>query len=125
MASLGTYYQDLALAGIQTDGTRLDICSTEPTTYAQATTTYTLGNKTTPTIGAPAAGSPSGRQVTVSAITGGSVTGTGTAAFWALTNVANSRLIATGSLSASQSVTSGNTFSLAAFTIVLPAAVSQ
>lgn len=125
MASLQSYYQDLALQGVATDSTRLDICSTEPTTYAQATSTYTLGNKTSPSVGAPAAGTPSGRQVTVAAISGGTVTGSGTAAFWALTNVAGTRLIATGSLSASQSVTSGNTFSLAAFTVVLPNAVSQ
>ena len=125
MASLGSYYQDLALAGIQTDGTRLDICSQEPTTYAEATATYSKGNKTGVVVGAPAAGTPSGRQVTVPAITGGTVTGSATVTHWALVNPVNSRLIATGSLSASQAVVSGNTFSLAAFTIVLPAAVSQ
>jgi transketolase N-terminal domain/subunit len=125
MASLATFYQDLALAGVQTDSTRLDITSAEATTYTQAITTFSLGNKLTPSVGAPAAGTPSGRQVTVAAITGGSVTASGTAAFWALTNVVGTRLIATGSLSVSQAVTSGNTFSLAAFTIVLPNAISQ
>jgi hypothetical protein len=124
MASLGSFYQDLALTGIQTDGTRLDICSIEPTTYTQAITTYSLGNKLTPSIGAPGAGTPSGRMVTVAAVTGGTVTLGGTAAFWAIVNVTNLRLIATGSLSATQVVTAGNTFSLSAFNIVLPNAVS-
>ena len=54
-------------------------------------------------------------------ITGGSVTGSGTAAYWAITDAA-SVLVATGALSSSQAVTSGNTFSLASFTIRIAAA---
>lgn len=112
MASVNTYYYDLALAGIISGATRFDITSTEATTYTQATTTYTLGNKTSITLTGPT-GSTS-RAATVPIISGGSVTGTGTAAFWALTDPANSRLVATGSLASSQSVTSGNTFSTTA-----------
>jgi hypothetical protein len=115
-------YQNVYSAGLgtlTTNGTRVDICSTEPTTYAQATSTYTLGYKAT-TTGSIASGSPSGYKVTVSALSGASVTGTATAAYWALTD-GSANLYATGSLSASQAVTSGNTFSLAAFDIRLPA----
>jgi hypothetical protein len=38
--------RDLALDYINDNGTRIDLCSTEPTTRTEAITTYTLGNKT-------------------------------------------------------------------------------
>ena len=69
---------------------------------------------------APADASPNGRKVTLAAITGESVTGTGTATHYAITDTGNSRLLATGALSASQAVTSGNTFSLTASDIRIP-----
>tara|TARA_R110000744_G_scaffold64262_3_gene132195 strand:+ start:1086 stop:1460 length:375 start_codon:yes stop_codon:yes gene_type:complete len=114
---------DSGLSYLDTNGTRLDICYTaEPTTYAQATSTNSCGNDTVNT-SAPAAGSPSGRAVTVPAITAGSVTATQTAGWWALSDGA-SILLATGSLTATQAVTSGNTFTLDAITITLIDAVS-
>ena len=108
---------DNGLTTVDTNGTRLDICSQEPTTYAEATSTYTLGNDTVNT-GAAEAGATDGRRVIVPAITAGSVTGTGTATHWALTN-GSSVLYATGSLSSSQAVTSGNTFTLDAVSITI------
>ena len=119
MAFVSDEILDQGLDWADTNGTRLDICSQEPTTYAQATSTYTLGNKTSINTGATADRSPSGRKVTVPAVTGGSVTSTGTATHWALTDGA-SLLVATGSLSSSQSVTSGNTWSTGAFDIGIP-----
>jgi hypothetical protein len=56
----------------------------------------------------------------VSAVSAGTVTGTGTATHWALVDTGNSRLLAAGSLSASQGVTSGNTFDLTSFDIGIP-----
>lgn len=117
MAYINDYVFDLALAYLDTSGNRLDICSQEPATYAAATSTYTLGNKTSLSIGAPTDRSPNGRKVVVAAISDGTVTGTATATHWAISDTGNSRLIATGALSASQAVTSGNTFTLAAFDI--------
>lgn len=108
---------DQGLDYADTNGTRIDICSSEPTTYAQATSTNTLGNATVNT-GATQDGATDGRRVIVPAITSGSVTGTGTASHWALTDGA-SVLIATGALSSSQSVTSGNTFTLDAISITI------
>jgi hypothetical protein len=113
---------DNGLTVLDTNGTRLDICSAEPTTYAQATSTLTLGNATVNT-GAPQDGATDGRRVIVPAITSGSVTGTGTATHWALTNGSNT-LYATGSLTASQAVTSGNTFTLDAISITIRDATS-
>jgi len=107
---------DNGLSYAQTNGTRLDITSSEATTYAQATSTATLGNDTV-TVGAPSNGTVDGRRVEIPAITAGTVTGTGTATHWALTDGA-SELIATGTIT-SQAVTSGNTFSLTAISITL------
>jgi hypothetical protein len=120
MAYINPDALDAALAISPGAATRLDICSQEPTTRTEAITTYTLGNKTSPTIGAAGDGSPDGRKRTVAAITDGSVTATGTATHWALTD--GSRLLASGALSASQALTSGNTFTLAAFDVRIPAA---
>ena len=52
--------------------------------------------------------------------TDGAVTASGNAAKWAVVDSVNSRLLANGSLSVSQPVTSGNTFTLAAFNIRIP-----
>lgn len=123
MAFLADYIFDAALTKLDTEANRLDICSQEPVTYAAATTTYTLGNKTSLSIGAPADRTPNGRKVTVAAITDGTVTGTGTASHWAIVDTVNSRLLATGALSASQAVTSGNVFTTGAFDIGIPDAV--
>jgi hypothetical protein len=125
MAYLNDRVLDNGLTVLDTEANRLDICHTEPTTYTQATSTYTVGNKTGISIGAPAARAPSGRKVTVAAISDGSVTATSTgssddAQYWAITDTSNSRLLAAGALSASQMVTSGNSFSLGAFDIGIP-----
>jgi len=123
MAFLIDNVYDSGLSYITSNGTRIDICSQEPTTYTQATSTYTLGNKTSMTVGSPTNGATDGRKVVVPAITDGSVTASGTASHWALTNASNT-LIATGSLTSSQSVTSGNTFTLDAIDITIRDATS-
>lgn len=114
---------DNGLNWIDTNATRLDICSQEPTTYTQAITTYSLGNFTSLGVQAPSNGAIDGRRVVVDAITSGTVSGTGTATHWAITNGSDT-LIATGSLTASQAVTSGNTFSLDAIDITIRDATS-
>ena len=118
MAYINDEVFDQGLDYADTNGTRIDICSQEPATYAAATSTYTLGNKTSLNTGATQAGATDGRRVIVPAITDGSVTSTGTASHWALTD-ASSVLIATGALSSSQAVTSGNTFTLDAISITI------
>ena len=116
MAFITDEAYDQGLDYLDTNGTRIDICSQEPTTYAEATTTYTLGNKTGLNTGATAAGAVDGRRVIVPAITDGSVTATATATHWALTDGAT-LLLATGALTSSQAVTSGNTFTLDAISL--------
>lgn len=107
---------DALLNDIKNNASRLDITNAEATTYTEATSTFTLGNKTSIGYTGPAAGDVSGRKVTIDAITDGSVTGTDTATHVALTDGA-SVLYATVALSSSESVTSGNTFTLTAWKI--------
>jgi len=120
MATLNDRVFDNGLTVLDTEANRIDITSIEATTYAEATSTNTLGNSTSLSIGAPADRAGGGREVTVAAITDGSVTGTGTATHYAIVDTVNSRLLATGSLSASQAVTSGNTFTLSSVAIGIP-----
>ena len=120
MATLNNRVFDNGLTVLDTEATRVDVTSQEASTYGEATSTYTLGNSTSLSIGAPADRSGGGRKVAVASITDGSVTGTGTVTHYALVDTNNSRLLATGSLTASQAVTSGNTFTLATFDIGIP-----
>ena len=119
MPSLGNNVFDQGLVYLQANGTRLDICETqEPATYAEIAT-YTLGNKVGITIGAPQDRVGGGREVEVSAIADGSVTGDGTAAFFAISDGVG-ELLVTGTLTAPQVVSNGNTFTLTLFSVGIP-----
>lgn len=114
---------DSGLSTITSLGNRCDITSAEAATYTEATSTYTLGNKGSITISSPLNGVTNGRRVTMSAFTGGNVTASGTAAYWAISNSGTSTLLAAGSITNAQVVTSGNTFSLSAIDVTIPDAV--
>ena len=120
MATLDNRVFDNGLTVLDTEANSIHVTSQEATSYADATSTSTLGNSTSLSIGAPADRSGGGREVTVAAITDGSITDTGTATHYAIVDTANSRVLVTGALTASQSVTDGNTFSLASFKIGIP-----
>ncbi len=123
MAYLSDNALDAALEYIATNATHLYICSQEPATLTEATTTYALGSKAGPTFGAiqDREGEDGGRELPVDAITGGTVTSTGMATHYAL--VSGTELLAASAISNPQVVTSGNSFNLAAFTIGIPDAV--
>lgn len=120
MAFLADRVYDLGLNVLDTEANAIYVTSQEATTYTGATSTYALGNSTSLSIGAPADRTGGGRKVTVAAITDGSITGDGTVTHYAIVDTANSRLLATAALTASQSVTNGNTFTLASFDIGIP-----
>ena len=120
MATLNNRVFDNGLTTLDTEANKVLVTSQEASTYAEANSTYAMGNSTSLSIGAPADRSGGGRKVAVAAITDGSVTATGTATHYALVDTNNSRLLATGSLTASQAVTSGNTFTLATFDVGIP-----
>ena len=81
---------------------------------------YAMGNKPSPTVSAPADGTDGGRQVTISAITDGGVTNAGFCSFWALTDDSESKILASGPLSATIEVTDGQTFRTTEFNIGIP-----
>jgi len=124
MPSIADYILNLALTEFDTATTTLWLCNAQPTTYVEASsapaTGFALGSKTGLDIGATAAGSPNGRQVTIASFNNGSVSASGTATHWAITKD-NTTLMATGSLAASQAVVSGNSFTLPAFVIRIAA----
>lgn len=112
---------DTGLSQLTTVVENLYICSQQPTTFTEASSTYALGSKASPTITGPTdGGAGGGRQVTVSAISDGSVTADGTATHFALTDDSLSKLLVAANLASSQAVTNGNPFTLTAINIQIP-----
>lgn len=120
MATLNNRVFDNGLTVLDTEANAIHITSSEATDYTDATSTSSLGNSTSLSIGAPQDRSGGGREVVVATIDDGSVTDTGTATHYAIVDTVNSRLLATGSLTESQVVTTGNTFTLSSVTIGIP-----
>lgn len=115
---------DALLNDVYANGESLHICSALPSNYTEATSTYSLGSKSSPTINAQSDRGGGGREVVIDAITDGSVSADGTADYWAIVkDSATSRLLAAGDLSAPQAVSNGNTFTLTSFAIGVPDAV--
>ena len=114
---------DAGLDAIKGGTTHLYICQTsEPTDWASANSNK-VGSKASPTLSANANGT-SGRKFTVGPIsTGGTVSVTSNAEFWALVDESGTKLWAAGPLSALQAVTSGNPFTLSAFDVTIKDAV--
>ena len=119
MATLDNRVFDNGLTVLDTEANAIHITSAEATSFANVSS-VTLGNSTSLSIGAPQDRPGGGREVVVAAITDGSVTGTGTATHYAIVDTVNSRLLATSTLTASQSVTTGNTFTLSSVAIGIP-----
>tara|TARA_R110000824_G_scaffold356213_2_gene543417 strand:+ start:1335 stop:1706 length:372 start_codon:yes stop_codon:yes gene_type:complete len=120
MATLNDRVFDNGLTILDTEANKITVTSQESTTYASANSTHALGASTSLSIAAPADRSGGGRKVTVAAISDGAVSATGTATHYAIIDTSNTRLLVTGSLTASQAVTNGNTFTLASFDIGIP-----
>ena len=110
------------LIALQQLATHIHILSQEPADFP-GVGTYTLGNMN---FGAglaltgPTARTPNGSKVTTVAVTAGTVTGTGNAVRWAITDTVNSRLLVDNDLAATQAVTAGNVFSIPAFDFGIP-----
>jgi hypothetical protein len=120
---VGDYALDNGLNAIKTYADKIYLCSQDPLSFTDATSTYALGNNNFGVgnvFSAPAPASPNGRQITSNPVSSGTVTGTGTATKWAVVDSVNSRLLANGSLAAGQAVSAGNTFTLASFNIRYP-----
>lgn len=112
---------DAACNVLVNNADRVDICSQEPANLTEATSTYTVGNKTSGiSFGSPANGDTSGRKTTLGAITGGTVTDdAATAAYWAASD-AGTELLVTQSISSPQTVYTANPWSLGAIDVEFP-----
>ena len=111
---------DDGLSAIDDNAENLVILNADPGLTWANIASYLLGTKATPAIAAPADRTGGGRQVTVSAITDGTVSATDTATHWAITDDSETKILASGALGSSQSVTNGNTFTLTEFEIGIP-----
>jgi len=111
------------LTALHNNASHIYICSAEPTNFADATVNFALGNYNFGpglAVSTPVNAVPNGSKVTTTAVTAGSVTGTGTASRWAIVDVPNSMLLVDNDLAASQAVTAGNVWSLPAFDFRIP-----
>jgi hypothetical protein len=120
VATLDNRVFDNGLTVLETEANKLLITSQEASSFTEANVTYALGNTTSLSVAAPSDRAGGGREVVTAVISDGSVTGNGTATHYAVVDTVNTRLLATGSLTTSQVVSSGNTFSLGSFTIGIP-----
>jgi hypothetical protein len=122
VAALEDRVLDFGLNVLDTESSFVSICSSEPTSIGIAATSGLLGFKNWgagAAFGSPSAGTPNGRQVASIAVSDGTITTSGTASWWAA--YAAGTLHAHGTLSGAQVVTAGNTFTLASFSIKIPA----
>lgn len=103
-------------------GTRVDVCSAQPTTYAEASATYSLGNYTLTagdgggdwTIGA---GDTSGRKLTLGAQSGNNATADGTATHLAISISGSSTLLHVTTVS-SETTNNGSPLNISAVDVI-------
>lgn len=98
----------------QSEGDRLFVCSAQPTTYTEASTTYMLATDTISGSDFTAAdGDSSGRKNTLAAQTGVSITASGTATHVAI-GTASGTVLKRVTTCTSQALTSGGTVDIGA-----------
>ena len=116
-------HDDVYDNGLQTLTDNVDaihVCSQAPTTYAEATSTYSRGSKSSPTIGSPVDGVSSGRRVIITGFTDGTASSTGNITHLAIVDTGSSKLLAVQALIATQYVVSGDPLSLGTFSVGVP-----
>jgi hypothetical protein len=119
--ALGSKTLDSGLGYISSNADKIYICSIQPTTYTEATTSYALGSANFgvgAVAGAPQAGT-GGRKIVINAVTSslGTISGVSTVASWAIVDSVNSLLLATGPLTGGTASVMGQAWTLDAFEI--------
>lgn len=106
-------FLDGALNIAKNNATRICVCSTQPTTYTEAITTYMLAIKTITSTDftGPANGDTSGRKLTSNQHTAITITNSGDAQHVALCDSANSKLLLVTTCT-TQTLTAGNTVTI-------------
>lgn len=107
---------DNGLSYLQTNADTVYLCTTEPTTYTQASSTYAIANKTVSLAG-PSDATGGGRKVTVPAITDGAVTALGTPTHVAVTGDTELLVTVTIPEEEQEELRAGNKFELTSFDI--------
>lgn len=119
---LSAYVVDNGLVTMQNEADRLYLCTAEPTTYAEASSTFAVGNKNAGMgnllIG-PVDDHNGGRKLSTVAILDGTETATATARWWAIVDSINSRLLAAGEIAA-RGLNGTGLFTLPSFDIRMP-----
>lgn len=110
---------DQALNYIKNNCTRMVVCSTQPTTYTQAITTYELADVTMAS-GDFTVAAGTQRQVTVAAKSGVTIDNSGTALFVALVDVSGTALHYVTTCT-SQALTAAGTVDIPAWVISIAA----
>lgn len=106
---------DAAFDWVRARVTAINVCSTQPTSYAEATSTYMLATGALTSTGITlAAGDTSGRKMHVASQTGLSVSTSDTAQHIALTGSTGSTLLVITTCT-TQALTTGNTVNIPAF----------
>jgi hypothetical protein len=112
---------DAALNYIKNNAENLYICNNLPTNFTEASSTYKVGVKANPAFTGPANGDSGGRKLTVNAVTDGSITGSGTIYYIAITkNTPTSELLVVLPLVTPRLIDADTTFTLTAFDIEIP-----
>ncbi len=122
---LGSKLIDAGLGYVTSNADRIYICSAQPTTYAEATSTFALGYKdfgVGGVAGSPVAGT-GGRKISTNPVTAGIITAVGNVAYWAIVDTVNSLLLATGDLSGGVPSVMGQAWTLGAIAPVMTSAL--
>ena len=111
---------DAALSFVSANAGQVHLCSAEPATFTEATTTYSLaysalaaGNFT-----GPADGTAGARKLTLNAVENMNINNTGSVTHVAIVDTANSRILYVTTCAA-QNLTSGNKVTIDAFSLIL------
>jgi hypothetical protein len=120
MSNLHNDVYDDGLNTIVNNGDTLHLLSADPGLVYANIATYTLGNKSAPTINTPE-NHTTGRKITIDAITNGTTTDSGTASYYAVIDSVNAKILASGPLDSNVSLTSGVDFTTNSIYIAIPA----
>lgn len=121
MAAFGNSVFDNGLNHIDSATENLYLLSADPGLVWANIATYALGVKASPAISSPADRTLGGREVTISAITDGTVIATGDCTHYALTDDSANDILVVGTLTSTLSVTYGGVFATESFIVGIPA----
>lgn len=116
--SIGNSVLDAALNYVKTNATQITVCTTEPTTYAQAITSNKLAIDSIASFGSPADNGSDGRKIQIPAHNSVAVDTGSSAAHVALVDLSSTDLLLVTTCS-SQALTASNTVNIPVFSFAI------